>query len=84
MLEKNQIVFVTYLLYQLADAWHMSPSGVYKKLSEAFTKIQVFLGMINIRLINLSNTAMINDHTFTPLSSISSVISSTRYLLPNV
>ncbi|MBO4609279.1 MAG: DUF3791 domain-containing protein [Lachnospiraceae bacterium] len=35
MLERNQIVFVTYLLYQLAEAWQMSPSGVYKKLSEA-------------------------------------------------
>ena len=35
MLEKKEIAFVTFLLYQLAEAWHMSPSGVYKKLSEA-------------------------------------------------
>ena len=35
MLEKNEIAFVTFLLYQLAEAWHMSPSAVYKKLSEA-------------------------------------------------
>ena len=24
-----------FLLYQLSEAWHMSPSQVYKKLSEA-------------------------------------------------
>ena len=35
MLDKNEIAFVTFLLYQLSDAWHMSPSKVYKKLSEA-------------------------------------------------
>ncbi|MCR5719506.1 MAG: DUF3791 domain-containing protein [Lachnospiraceae bacterium] len=35
MLDKNEITFITFLLYQLAEAWHMSPSGVYKKLSEA-------------------------------------------------
>ena len=34
MLDKNEISFITFLLYQLAEAWHMSPSGVYKKLSE--------------------------------------------------
>ena len=35
MLERNEISFVTFLLYQLSDVWNMSPSGVYKKLSEA-------------------------------------------------
>ncbi len=35
MLEKNEIAFITFLLYQLSEAWHMSPSKVYKKLSEA-------------------------------------------------
>lgn len=35
MLEKNEISFVTFLLYQLSEAWHISPSKVYGKLSEA-------------------------------------------------
>jgi hypothetical protein len=35
VLEKNEIAFITFLLYQLSEAWHMSPSKVYKKLSEA-------------------------------------------------
>ena len=35
MLEKNEIVFVTFLLYQLSAAWHISPSEVYKKLNQA-------------------------------------------------
>ena len=35
MLEKNEITFVTFLLYQLSEAWHISPSKVYEKLSEA-------------------------------------------------
>ena len=34
-LEKNEISFVTFLLYQLSEAWHISPSKVYGKLSEA-------------------------------------------------
>ena len=35
MLEKNQISFITFLLYQLSEAWHMSTSKAYQKLSEA-------------------------------------------------
>ena len=33
MLEKNEISFVTFLLYQLSEAWHISPSKVYEKKS---------------------------------------------------
>ena len=35
MAEKKEVVFVSFLLYQLAEAWHISPSKVYKKLLEA-------------------------------------------------
>lgn len=35
MLEKNELVFITFLLYQLSEAWNMSPSKVYKKLIAA-------------------------------------------------
>ena len=35
MLEKNEMVFITFLLYQLAEAWDVLPSTAYKKLSEA-------------------------------------------------
>lgn len=35
MMDKNEITFITFLLYQLSEAWHMSPSKVYGKLMDA-------------------------------------------------
>jgi hypothetical protein len=35
MIEKNELTFITFLLYQLSEAWNISPSSVYKVLSKA-------------------------------------------------
>ncbi|MBR1709609.1 MAG: DUF3791 domain-containing protein [Clostridia bacterium] len=35
MIEKKEIEFVTFILYQLSEVWHITPSKVYAKLSEA-------------------------------------------------
>ncbi|MBR0226401.1 MAG: DUF3791 domain-containing protein [Thermoguttaceae bacterium] len=34
-MEKKELVFVTFLLWELSEAWGMPPSRVYQKLTEA-------------------------------------------------
>lgn len=34
-MEKKELVFATFLIWELSEAWGVSPSKVYKKLTEA-------------------------------------------------
>lgn len=35
MISSKELTFITFLLYELSEAWNISPSKVYGKLSEA-------------------------------------------------